>query len=76
MVETYTDLDGQPSILRIETTGEMQKIHIPPFIKVLREVTSDPFYETKQMAEKDYKMPDYDKQSIAQQLSQEANKQT
>ena len=65
MVETITEIDGQPSILRIETTGETQKIHIPPFIKVLREVTGDPFYETKQMAEKDYKMPDYDKDSIS-----------
>lgn len=76
MVEIFSEIVGRPSILRIETTGEAQKIHIPPFINVLREVTNDPFYETKVMAEKDYIMPEHDKDSIAQQLLQEANKQS
>lgn len=47
MVETFTNVDGSPSILRIETTGDAQEIQIPPFLKVLREVTDDTFYETK-----------------------------
>ena len=46
MVETFTNVDGSPSILRIETTGEGEKLKIPPFLEILREVTNDPFYNT------------------------------
>ena len=74
MVETCSDVDGSPSILRIETTGQGQKIKIPPFIKILREVTGDPFYDTSQMANKDYKMPDHDKEAIQAILEQEEKK--
>jgi CYTH domain-containing protein len=57
MVESFTNIDGSPSILRIETTGEAQRIHIPPFVKVLREVTDDPNYSTSVMASLNYRMP-------------------
>jgi len=50
MVESFTNVDGSPSILRIESTGEAQKISIPPFVKVLREVTNEDEYMTKTMA--------------------------
>jgi hypothetical protein len=32
LVESYANVDGQPSILRIETTTEGQKYEIPPFL--------------------------------------------
>jgi hypothetical protein len=35
---------------------------IPPFIKVFREVTDDPNYLTKNMADINYKMPAKDKE--------------
>ena len=35
---------------------------IPPFIKVFREVTDDPNYFTKNMADINYKMPAKDKE--------------
>lgn len=58
MVENCANIDGSPNILRIEFTGtEDQSFLIPPFIKVLREVTEDPHYETKNMADINYKMP-------------------
>jgi len=41
MVESYANIDGCPSILRIETTVEGQKIVVPDFIQVLRDVTND-----------------------------------
>jgi hypothetical protein len=62
-VESYANIDGHPNILRLETTGgENQQITIPPFIKVFREVTDDPNYFTKNMADINYKMPSKDKE--------------
>jgi hypothetical protein len=49
MVESFANIDGCPSILRIETTGydaSNNSIMIPPFLKVLKEVTFDLNYET------------------------------
>lgn len=48
MVDTFLNVKGFPfSILRIETTKEAQEIKIPPFVKVLREVTEEDIYETR-----------------------------
>ena len=68
MVESYANVDGQPSILRIETTTEGQKFTIPPFLQVLREVTDDPYYETCNMADINYKMPMKDKVAIDERM--------
>lgn len=46
MVESFMNVDGSPSILRIETTGEAQKISIPPFVEVLKEVSDAKLYDT------------------------------
>jgi len=71
MVESFTNVDGSPSILRIESTGEAQKISIPPFVKVLREVTNEDFYHTKHMASLTYKMPESDKLDIQHRIAKE-----
>ena len=63
------NVDGSPSILRIETTGEDQKISIPPFVDVLKEVSDAKVYDTIYMADLDYKMPDADKGQIQQKLA-------
>ena len=68
MVESYANIDGCPSILRIETTVEGQKIVVPDFIQVLRDVTNDQFYDTVNMADINYKMPSKDKESINEKL--------
>lgn len=44
MVDTLMNVDGVPSLLRIETTKEEKEIKIPPFVKVLKEVTDDNQY--------------------------------
>ncbi|CDW74621.1 UNKNOWN [Stylonychia lemnae] len=49
-VETILNVEGQPSFLRAETTNE--NVLIPPFIKVIKDVTSDPEYGNKIMASK------------------------
>jgi hypothetical protein len=51
MVDTFLNVEGTPSIMRIETTEEAQAIKIPPFVKVLREVTEEKAYETRSMSE-------------------------
>jgi hypothetical protein len=41
MVDTFVNVEGSPSLLRIETTKEESQLKIPPFVKVLREATDD-----------------------------------
>jgi homoaconitase/3-isopropylmalate dehydratase large subunit len=58
------NVDGQPSLLRIETTKEHKELTIPSFLKVLKEVTHDKNYVGSKMAELDHKMPAEDKKAI------------
>jgi CYTH domain-containing protein len=51
------NVDGQPSLLRIETTKEHAQIEIPAFLDVIKEVTHDKSYVGSKMAENDYKLP-------------------
>ena len=46
LVQSFININGKPNILRIETTGDETKIDIPPFVRVLKEVTDDKNYET------------------------------
>ena len=64
MVDTFCNVDGSPSLLRIETTLQEKEIKIPPFVKVLKEVTSDIKYSSRAMAVMDYKMPAADKKEM------------
>jgi len=41
MVDTFLNVDGTPSLLRIETTREEKHLQIPPFVNMLKEVTDD-----------------------------------
>mmetsp|Transcript_37181 Transcript_37181/g.35832 ORF Transcript_37181/g.35832 Transcript_37181/m.35832 type:complete len:98 (-) Transcript_37181:11-304(-) len=67
-LDTFTSIEGTPSILRMETTKESQQISIPPYVSVLKEVTEINEYETRFMAAHDYKMPEGDKKQIDQRL--------
>ena len=64
IVETFVNVDGQPSLLRIETSKEHKELTIPAFLNVLREVTMDKNYVGSHMAEHDHKMPPEDKKAI------------
>ena len=57
LVETYLNIDGKPSFLRIETSKEQKEIKIPKFLSVVKEVTHDDHYSSMTMADNDYKMP-------------------
>lgn len=69
MVDTFLNVKGLTfSIMRIETTKEAQLIKIAPFVKVLREVTEEEIYETRQIADLKYLMPEKDKKEIEEKL--------
>ena len=71
MVETFLNIEHNPSILRIETTNETKKNKLPPFVKILREVTNEDEYETQTMANIGYTMPEADIQEIKEKLEEE-----
>jgi len=50
MVETFNNINNFPSVLRVENTSESSKTKLPPFLKIIREVTQDNAYETWFMA--------------------------
>ncbi len=68
MVESFVNVDGAPSLLRIETTKEGKEIKIPPFVKVLKDVTEDPQYASSTMARHNFKMPEADRKLIKAEL--------
>jgi hypothetical protein len=71
MVDTFLNVKSFPfSIMRIETTREAQQIKIPPFVKVLREVTEEDIYETRKISDQKYQMPEKDKKEIEEKLKQ------
>jgi CYTH domain-containing protein len=70
MVDTFLNVEGVPSIMRIETTKEAQQIKIPPFVKMLREVTEEIEYETRTMADHDYLMSEKDRNAIEEQMGE------
>lgn len=52
MVDTLMNIQGNPAFLRAETIDG--SILIPPFIEVIKDVTADEIYTSKNMALKDY----------------------
>ena len=63
MVDVFKNVEGTPTILRIEISSENEKISIPPFVKVYKEVTGESTYTTAEMGKKDYEMPMEDRLS-------------
>jgi hypothetical protein len=61
--------------MRIETTKEAQQINIPPFVRVLREVTEEEVYETRQISDLKYIMPEKDKKDIEEKLKGQRSSQ-
>lgn len=75
LVETFLNVDGQPSLLRIETTKEHKEIEIPAFLDIIREVTHDKNYVGSNMAENDYKLPAQDKKAIREKKERGASRE-
>lgn len=64
LVETFLNIDDQPSLLRIETSKEHKELSIPSFLEIVREVTMDENYVGITMSNTDWKMPMSDKKAI------------
>ena len=64
MVETFLNIEHNPSILRVDCKDESSKLKLPPFLKIVREVTNDDTYETWFMARQGYEMPEEDIDAI------------
>lgn len=57
LVETFLNVDDQPSLLRIETSKEHKELKIPSFLEIVREVTMDNDFVGIKMSEMEWKMP-------------------
>jgi len=54
--------------MRIEASSETSKIKLPPFLKVVRDVTHEDAYTTSFMADKNYVMPENDQDAVQKAL--------
>lgn len=54
-METCTNIPGGPTFLRLEN-HENGDVKIPPFVKILKDVTRDDHYTTKMIAEPGFRM--------------------
>jgi thymidylate kinase len=57
IIDTFVNVHGRPSLLRIETEQTSDLIEKPEFLNYYRDVTDEEAYATQYMANKDYKMP-------------------
>lgn len=64
IIDTFKNIDGKPSLLRIETEVKSEDIEKPVFLKYFREVTDEEEYSTYNMADKSYKLPEKDAEAL------------
>lgn len=65
ILDTYINIDGCPSLLKILNENENNKeVKIPPLLDVVRDVTDTKEYSNYLMARKDWTMPEGDKKAM------------
>lgn len=50
IVDVFVNIEGSPIIMRCDTELEAHQMIIPPFVKILRDVTNEKDYQTGYMA--------------------------
>ena len=50
MIETVLNVAQPVSLLRIETTMDQTQLHVPPSLKVQKDVTHEPAYSSRSLA--------------------------
>jgi len=55
MIETILNIEGQPTFLRAEKPHDTHSIVIPPFIQVIKDVTSEKNFSSPTLAQVDFK---------------------
>jgi len=48
VIETYVNVPGQPSVLRVETNNE--KVELPPFLSIEKDIKHDSTYTSASLA--------------------------
>lgn len=61
IIDTFVNIKGKPSLLRVETEIKSENVVKPAFLKYFRDVTDENEYSTINMADKDYKVPERDR---------------
>lgn len=65
ILDTYLNIDGCPSLLKILNEDEKNKeVKMPPLLDVVRDVTDTKEYSNYLMARKDWIMPEADKKAM------------
>jgi len=64
IIDTYTEVDGCPSILKVQHEDTKHEPTLPAFIKIVRDITDEKVYSNFSMAKLDWKMPPSDKELI------------
>ena len=70
IIDTLNNVDGSPSLLRIETELKSEQVEKPDFLEYFRDVTDEEEYSTFNMADTTYKMPSKDAEEYKTRRSQ------
>ena len=71
ILDTYTNVDGLPALLRILNEKDAKEVDIPKIFVVVRDVTDEAEYSNYAMARNDWKMPDADRKRTEEQENEE-----
>jgi CYTH domain-containing protein len=66
IIDTFENIEGKPSLLRVETEIKSDLITKPEFLKYFREVTDEEEYSTYNMADIKYKIPEKDRAALCE----------
>jgi len=69
MIDTFANIEGKPSVIRVDATNYNESIKLPSFLKVLRDISDDSRYKARNMAVQGYEMPKEDINKINEILS-------
>lgn len=75
IIDTFNNVKGKPSLLRIETEIKSELVEKPTFLKYFRDVTDEEAYATHNMAKKSYEIPKKDSAVLCQEVDSGAESQ-
>jgi len=69
IVDTYTNIDCCPSLLKILTESETKDLKVPKVLDIIRDVTDIKEYNNANMAKPNWIMPEIDRKVIMEENS-------
>jgi CYTH domain-containing protein len=64
IIDTFLNIKGGFSILRVKLEDKNQKHTIPDFLKVVRDVTDEQGYKSKYLSKKNWYVPEEDEPNL------------